>query len=345
MDIPSSLGPEDEEALNIRVTPTVNTLHVTVVLSIVVGAAVRLCDLSNVAFNGLLGVVEDAFNDGRCRVRLTTGVISVKEGNLQLERTATAASRTYLIGLRLVGGDDVDAELLPLRFVTGRGEHTFAYLVPGRAGTVVVCSTNLPDAPIASITTATLRVPAAASPRLKQMLRQVDPEELVHFLTPSHQLGPWVFDLEGDWFWVLDHSYEFWVRLYQHALFTLPEAGSPMVGVINPENRYCIDLTRNVRWDKSKKLRRKKGEFSMSINRDFARSIELARKYHLEFHGSTWMTDTLIATLVRMTDDAACAVKSAAFELWDVPDLGEAPRLCAVVLGFGCGSAWHDVRA
>jgi hypothetical protein len=330
------------EALDVRVTATVNSLHVEVVLKVTEGAAVRLGGLSNAKFNGLLGVVEGAAKDSRFPVRISTGVISVKEGNLQLERAESVPPCTCLVGLNLADADTDEVDLFLCEIVAGRGEHTFPFILPGSEGMVVVRFPDPPHAALATTTTATLRYPAGASPRLAKMLRRVPPEELITFLDPSHKLGEWLMDCEGDWFWILDQSYEFWVRLYQHALFTLPSEGTPVVSVINPEQRYCVDLTCNVRWDKSKKLRRHRGKFFMSINRDFKQSIELAREYHLDFHESTWMTDSLVATLVRMTADTACAVQGAAFELWDRPDPESAPRLCAVVLGFGCGSAWHD---
>lgn len=137
----------------------------------------------------------------------------------------------------------------------------------------------------------TLSFPVARDARQAHVYRILAEagQDFKQMLCPTeHTLGRWVMDCKGDWFWTLSYDYEFWMQLYEHALFTLPSQGSPLLGIINPEQRYCIDLKTDVRWDKNKKLRRHRSLYRMTINKDFAQALKDVRSYHLEKSGSTW---------------------------------------------------------
>lgn len=147
-------------------------------------------------------------------------------------------------------------------------------------------------------------------------------------------------------------------QCYSQALFTLPNMvrSNPALCLLaNPEERYCIDLTKQVNWARGQKMRLKRRQaFRLSIDRDFEGSLGKLREFHRDFNNGTWFDDKLFALIVRAhqsnalsSEDSSASssrtsvsrkVKHHVFELWDA----ETDQLLAVTAGFACGKAYHD---
>uniref|UniRef100_A0A7S0R907 Uncharacterized protein n=1 Tax=Pyramimonas obovata TaxID=1411642 RepID=A0A7S0R907_9CHLO len=140
-----------------------------------------------------------------------------------------------------------------------------------------------------------------------------------------------------DWLFMIGLDYAVVVELYKAACFTLPTFfPEPLCAVINPLERYCIDLTaRGVRWDRKREMRRATGGFRLSLSHSFEEGLRRLKSYHGA--ASTWLTEDLLQLLVRMRNDRGeCPVEQQLFELWD------GDELVAVTAGFGVGCAFHD---
>jgi Leu/Phe-tRNA-protein transferase len=106
----------------------------------------------------------------------------------------------------------------------------------------------------------------------------------------------------------------------------------------NPLLRYCIDLTQDVRWDRSKIMRKvRRDGFRLSMNADFGGSLRALVACHEQQHG-TWFSEHLVRVFEKMVIDPDCTVSHCAFELWDATT----NALLAVTAGFGVGCAFHD---
>ena len=85
------------------------------------------------------------------------------------------------------------------------------------------------------------------------------------------------------------------------------------MGIINPDERYCIDLLygeqngpgqkrRKVRWDRNKGMRKHLDDFRLTVNSQFELSLRKLRNYHIQEGktGGTWCTEELIKLTVEM---------------------------------------------
>jgi len=188
-------------------------------------------------------------------------------------------------------------------------------------------------------------------------------------------LGPWVMTHPGNWLWAAAPACwrpAFVCELFRYGLFPLPHSDS-LVPIINPEERYCIDLRAGreggrgeaggagspVRWDKSKRVRRHGRDFVMSVNRSFESSLRRLQDYHLaKGSGSTWLTERLRTLLVGLQGEpwGGCGEQSSGdggggggggdggrvdlcmFELWE-QTAGESEADCGGGGGGGGGSS------
>jgi hypothetical protein len=75
---------------------------------------------------------------------------------------------------------------------------------------------------------------------------------------------------------MLGLDYDVVVELYKAACFTLPTFfPEPLCAVINPINRYCIDLQKEgVRWDRKREMRRAVGDFRLTLSHQVSRHAE-----------------------------------------------------------------------
>eukprot|EP00298_Acanthocystis_sp_HF-20_P011795 c19573_g1_i1.p1 GENE.c19573_g1_i1~~c19573_g1_i1.p1 ORF type:complete len:386 (+),score=132.00 c19573_g1_i1:56-1159(+) len=160
------------------------------------------------------------------------------------------------------------------------------------------------------------------------------------YIGPEHKIGPWLMETPGDWLWTQTNfksNPKLFIEIFKYALFPLPSESGQYIPIINPVNRYCIDLRENVNWRSSKKVKKYSKEFKISVNYNFKSAFEAASKFHKQYHRSTWITNSLIDFFSEMANDPNCPIKQRAFELWDKDN-----NLVAVVLGFGLGCVWHD---
>ncbi|EAN93835.1 hypothetical protein C3747_249g11 [Trypanosoma cruzi] len=133
-------------------------------------------------------------------------------------------------------------------------------------------------------------------------------------------------------------------HLFYHSLFAIPDAirEAPVYTLPNgSKGRFCLDLKQeNIAWRKSKKVRRIMlcDLFAVAVNRDIRDSLCLAREYHLEKKGNTWLKESYIDLLV---DLAACpeyGVKIMSVELLEK----SSGNVLAGCLGFSLGCVHHD---
>ena len=156
------------------------------------------------------------------------------------------------------------------------------------------------------------------------------------FVSEAHMpFGSWIMEHRGNWLWSAKEagcwSSGFFNELFRCGLFALPvDTDDSMMPIINPESRYCIDLRASTAatWEKSKRVRRHKRDFKLSVNRSFEKSLRALQQYH-EIGGATWMNERLFLALVAMqgqvwnvTDDKkeekkGTLIDHCVFELWE----------------------------
>lgn len=155
-------------------------------------------------------------------------------------------------------------------------------------------------------------------------------------------LSNWFHRRQGDFLWTLFLTEEVMLELYLNACYTLPGfLPEPLCAVINPEERFCIDLRspQACGFHRSKMVRRHRKDFTMSVNCDFAGALKKLQQYHKapEKSGNTWLTDDLIKLTVSMEmRRAELPLRHTVFEVWEADDL------VAVCAGFAVGRAYHD---
>ena len=174
-------------------------------------------------------------------------------------------------------------------------------------------------------------------------------------VAPSDTNLSWTVNAPGDWLWTGSWSPTLVEQLYRAALFTLPDGdgaeGEALLMIPNPVNRYCIDLRRDAKWNKSQTMRASRlAKFRLSVNADFGASLTALMRGH-DSRGGTWFTAELLAMFKRMLaaendrgaagDQATGTISHRVFELWDTTDEA-APELLAVTAGFGVGCCFHD---
>eukprot|EP01060_Flectonema_neradi_P036894 TRINITY_DN726_c1_g1_i1.p1 TRINITY_DN726_c1_g1~~TRINITY_DN726_c1_g1_i1.p1 ORF type:complete len:365 (+),score=68.37 TRINITY_DN726_c1_g1_i1:33-1097(+) len=154
----------------------------------------------------------------------------------------------------------------------------------------------------------------------------------------------WVHDVEDEYLWSrreLLEDKKFVRKLYREACFVLPSASSYMVVLPNPRKRYCIDLTKNVKWDRDKRMRKSRlSRYRLTMDRHFKKSVKAIRDAHSFVHGpaATWLDDDLCNFLEEdhLKVDPVTKIQHHTFELW------EGDELLAVCAGFTSGAMWHD---
>ncbi len=74
-------------------------------------------------------------------------------------------------------------------------------------------------------------------------------------------------------------------------LFALPIQSNRFYFLPNPSSRFCLDLRKsNISWFRNKQMRKHLPEFTIEVTHDLKEGLEIAEKYHNEFHESTWLT-------------------------------------------------------
>jgi len=122
-----------------------------------------------------------------------------------------------------------------------------------------------------------------------------------------------------------------------NACFTLPNRGSPLVQCPNPVQRYCLDLTKDAQWLRSKKVRRFKGDFSLTVNKNYTQTFHECERQHREDGKGSWITPQLVQALERCRKERT-DIKVYAVELWEKAT----GRLAAAIMSFSVGDIFHD---
>ncbi|CAD7962774.1 unnamed protein product [Amoebophrya sp. A120] len=130
---------------------------------------------------------------------------------------------------------------------------------------------------------------------------------------PGGHLVDWIYEVKGDFLWLvfLDSDPDLVLELYALACFTLPTfLPPPTCFVINPEQRFCIDLLQrpNIKadlssaaanesalalWGKCKMVRRYAKDLRITVNKQFSASLKALQKYHA---GKVVETDQKVST-------------------------------------------------
>ena len=203
-------------------------------------------------------------------------------------------------------------------------------------------------------------------------------------------LEPWIINnSESDWLWTCiktnnlnNDILKYYKKMYLNGIFTLPHCNIAneilkkvtfhdesfiqnikaswdfeLILCPNPVNRQIIDF-RNVKqniWKQSKKLKKYKKDFCLSINTQFKKDLLLCKKYHINKYlmeqnnndsknddnhenDGTWINDNLINILsgINNKKDKHCEMIS--FELWEK----KTNELVAVSFGYKIGSILCD---
>mmetsp|Transcript_53951 Transcript_53951/g.101173 ORF Transcript_53951/g.101173 Transcript_53951/m.101173 type:complete len:403 (+) Transcript_53951:35-1243(+) len=157
------------------------------------------------------------------------------------------------------------------------------------------------------------------------------------YVGPEHVLGEWLGHCPEDMVWCYMPDDRFLRLLWRNACFTLPAPHSPITQCPNPISRYCLDLTKAQPWLRSKKVRRFKADFRLTVNADYQKSFKLCEATHTEARRGTWITPGLIQSLDKCRQEDS-HVKVYSIELWEK----STGRLAAVIMALSVGDIFHD---
>eukprot|EP00929_Paragymnodinium_shiwhaense_P048049 TRINITY_DN24353_c0_g1_i3.p1 TRINITY_DN24353_c0_g1~~TRINITY_DN24353_c0_g1_i3.p1 ORF type:complete len:395 (-),score=51.72 TRINITY_DN24353_c0_g1_i3:373-1557(-) len=157
------------------------------------------------------------------------------------------------------------------------------------------------------------------------------------YVGSEHKLDSWLGECPDDFVWVFEPSFDLYCTLWLNACFTLPNSGSPLVQCPNPVNRYCLDLTRDAPWLRSKKVKRHKNDFRLTVNSDYARTFKACEHTHRINGKGSWITPELVDALDRCRRQRS-DIKVYAVELWEK----STGKLAAAIMSFSVGNIFHD---
>ena len=143
-------------------------------------------------------------------------------------------------------------------------------------------------------------------------------------------------------------------------MFTLDsEIGE--LAVVNPEERFCVDLTGVwSTWAANRHYRKRAGRFRLSCDvLSVSTALRVCRACHRERLGGAlplerlerlgretqdhgWITERLITMLERLSKDPNTSLSIHTFELWTADT---SPELAALSVGFAVGCVFHDLTA
>merc|ERR1712216_1098562 len=67
----------------------------------------------------------------------------------------------------------------------------------------------------------------------------------------------------------------------------------------NPTSRYCLDLTKCAPWLRSKKVKRHKSDFCLTVNAQYETTFNECERTHTRNSKGTWITPDLVRALDR----------------------------------------------
>merc|ERR1712232_1095485 len=113
----------------------------------------------------------------------------------------------------------------------------------------------------------------------------------------EHKLGEWLASADDDFVWALSPDFNLMRSLWLNACFTLLSNDSPITQCPNPSKRYCLDLAKTSHWLRSKKVKRHKNDFSLTVNGNYVETFLRCEALHREQGKGTWITPNLVNAL------------------------------------------------
>lgn len=214
------------------------------------------------------------------------------------------------------------------------GSSNFHFLVPGQKYRFTL---GIEDGkPLLELEPETVRL---GQSRLVAMLARVLPSDMWRtYVGDDHDLGQWLSESPEDMMWTTTPaSFKLMQSLWVNACFTLPSPESPIMQCPNPKSRYCLDLTKGVPWLKSKKVRRNKSHFCLTVNAQYERTFNACEQTHTMNGRGTWITPDLVAALNRCREEEG-ELKVYSIELWEK----SSGKLAAAIMALSLGDIFHD---
>ncbi|CAK0846223.1 unnamed protein product [Prorocentrum cordatum] len=183
----------------------------------------------------------------------------------------------------------------------------------------------------------------AETPSVSEGVKPFLAKQLPAYMWPTyvgeeHQLGEWLSECPEDTVWTTAPvSDRLMQSLWSNACFTLPSPGSPIVACPNPISRYCLDLTKGCPWLRSKKVRRHKNDFYLTVDADYTGSFWACEETHRLSGKGTWITRELVDALDRCRNDKT-DLKVYSIELWEK----DGDKLAAAIMALSVGDVFHD---
>jgi Leu/Phe-tRNA-protein transferase len=256
--------------------------------------------------------------------------IVAKEGN-EISVVATLTEVNALRGTKLVEEQRVHGE-------TGEkatGTSEFHFLKPGTKYNFELKLGSIDGSTVLQLTAET---PRTSSSVKSGLARQIRPDMWQTFVGEEHTLGQWLSDSPEDMVWTAAPiSYDLMCSLWRNACFTLPNTHNPIVSCPNPVSRYCLDLKQDIPWLRSKKVKRHKKDFSLSVNADYAGTFVACEHNHSENNRGRWITPELVTAMDRCRKEDG-EVKMYSIELWEK----ETGKLAAAIMALSVGDVFHD---
>eukprot|EP00930_Biecheleria_cincta_P047349 TRINITY_DN32802_c0_g1_i1.p1 TRINITY_DN32802_c0_g1~~TRINITY_DN32802_c0_g1_i1.p1 ORF type:complete len:412 (-),score=61.28 TRINITY_DN32802_c0_g1_i1:58-1269(-) len=169
------------------------------------------------------------------------------------------------------------------------------------------------------------------------LARRLPREMWCTYVGNEHRLGQWLGSSPEDMMWALQPEYELLRALWLNACFTLPSPESPITQCPNPVSRYCLDLTKNQPWLRSKKVRRFKKDFRLTVNSSYRETFMQCECTHTDDGKGTWITPQLVDCLDRCRREGG-ELRVYSIELWEK----SSGKLAAAIMALSVGDIFHD---
>ncbi len=94
-------------------------------------------------------------------------------------------------------------------------------------------------------------------------------------------------------------------------LFALPVQSDRFYFVPNPGMRFCLDLRKkDINWFRNRQMKKHLKDFDLVVTHNLEESLKIAKDYHVEFHDSTWLSDSFIKQLHQLSLKSANSTSS-----------------------------------
>jgi len=171
----------------------------------------------------------------------------------------------------------------------------------------------------------------------QQLANRISKEMWQTYVGPEHSLGQWLGDSREDMVWCWQPDFSMTRSLWLNACFTLPNESSPITSCPNPATRYCLDLSSPSHWLRSKKVRRFKRDFTITVNKDFLGTFSKCEELHRQRDRGCWITEELMAALDKCRKQDG-DLKVYSIELWEK----SSGKLAAAIMSLSVGDIFHD---